>query len=173
MDLLLSRTEVIAIVPASKLTSNQPPRLSVWVRGALTGVALGLMVVFFIAWRLNPYEEDGTAKIQGTHRGLGLPPCTFLKQTGQPCPACGMTTSFALLVRGDVRNSLRANWVGTLLCAFGMLFVPWAAIVIVRGRSLFVRSLEAALIVFVSSLLVLMLLRWGIVLGSRWLAGEL
>src|SRR5262249_24340815 len=153
-------------VPASKLTSNRPPRLNVWVRGALTGVALGVLAVFFIAWQLNPYQEDGSARTEGTHqqKPLGLPPCTFLASTGRPCPACGMTTSFALLVRGDVGNSLRANWVGTLLCAFGMLFVPWAAAVVIRGRSLFVRSLEAALIVFVSSLLVLMLLRWGIVL---------
>jgi hypothetical protein len=157
----------------ARLMPNLPPPLNVWVRGALTGIALGLLVVFFIAWRLNPYQVDGSAKSHGTHQGLGLPPCTFLAQTGKPCPACGMTTSFSLLVRGDVLNSLRANWVGTLLCATGMLFVPWAAIVVVRGRSLFVRSLEMALIIFVCSLLVLMLLRWGIVLGLMWSAGEL
>ena len=49
-----------------------------------------------------------------THRQLGLPPCTFKEMTGLPCPSCGMTSSFALLVRGDVMNSLRANAVGTL-----------------------------------------------------------
>ena len=34
----------------------------------------------------------------GTHQQLGLPPCNFVTLTGYPCPACGMTTSFALLV---------------------------------------------------------------------------
>ena len=50
-----------------------------------------------------------------THTQLGMPPCNFVVMTGKPCPACGMTTSFALLVRGDVRASLRANWAGTLI----------------------------------------------------------
>ena len=48
-----------------------------------------------------------------THTQLGMPPCNFVVMTGKPCPACGMTTSFALLVRGDVGASLRANWAGT------------------------------------------------------------
>jgi len=154
---------------------KQPPRLNLWVRGALTGIALGLMFVFFIAWQLNPYEEDGTPRRNGTHqqKPLGMAPCTFLAQTGVPCPACGMTTSFALLVRGDVVNSLEANWVGTLLAATGMLFLPWAAISVVRGRSLFVRSLEMVLIVFVSSLLGLMLIRWAIVLGYLYYTGAI
>jgi hypothetical protein len=171
----LPRTEVNAIVPASK-SKYEPPPLGVWVRGALIGVVLGLAFVFTIAWLLNPYNEDGSAKTMGTHqdRPLGLQPCSFYTLTGGvPCPACGMTTSFALLVRGDVLNSLRANWVGTLLAAFGMLVIPWAVISVVRGRSLFIRSIEAALIVFVSSLLVLMLLRWGIVLLRLWYAGEI
>ena len=31
-----------------------------------------------------------------------MPPCNFVLMTGKPCPSCGMTTSFALLVRGDI-----------------------------------------------------------------------
>jgi putative effector of murein hydrolase LrgA (UPF0299 family) len=172
----LPRTEVNAIVPASKSNpAEPPPRLGIWVRGALTGVVLGLIFVFTMAWLLDPYNEDGSAKRMGTHQGkpLGLLPCSFYQGTGVPCPACGMTTSFALLVRGDVPNSLRANWVGTLLAAFGMLLIPWTVVSVVRNRSLFVRSLETALIIFISTLLVLMLLRWGIVLACMWHAGEL
>jgi len=52
----------------------------------------------------------------GTHRQLGMPACGFLLATGGPCPTCGMTTSFAHAVRG---NLLRAAFVqpgGLLLC---------------------------------------------------------
>ncbi len=153
-------------MPPSTLTTRHAPSgaLPLWVRGILLGMTLGLLVVFSIAWRLQPYAADGSAYRMATHRQLGLPPCSFADQTGYPCPACGMSTSFALLVRGDVLNSLRANWVGTMLAGFCLAFIPWALVGVVRGRSLFIRSLERGLIVVVTGLLVLMLLRWGLVL---------
>ena len=104
-----------------------------------------------------------------THRQLGLPPCTFKELTGLPCPSCGMTTSFALLIRGDVGNSLRANAVGTLLAAFCLTMIPWGLATVVRGRPLFIQSMERTLTLVVVTLLTLMLLRWGIVLGLHWL----
>jgi hypothetical protein len=81
-----------------------------------------------------------------------------------------MTTSFALLVRGDVVNSLRANWVGTLLASFCILLIPWAAGSIVRGQPLFIRSLEKSFLGVIIALLVLMLFRWGIVVLLVWLS---
>jgi len=45
----------------------------------------------------------------GTHQQLGLPPCTVRMLWGIRCPACGMTTSWAHLVRGQWRQSLAAN----------------------------------------------------------------
>jgi hypothetical protein len=33
----------------------------------------------------------------GTHLQLGLNTCSFMKLTGQPCPMCGATTTFALM----------------------------------------------------------------------------
>ena len=145
-----------------------PDRLALWVRTTLAGLAAGLVVVFTIAWWLDPYDPEGTPLRMATHRQLGLPPCSFADATGIPCPACGMTTSFALLVRGDVLNSLRANWVGTLLASFCLAFIPWAAVGVMRGRALFVRSLERGLIAAVTGLLVLMLFRWGLVLSLMW-----
>ena len=129
------------------------------------GVVIGLVGVFAIAIKLDPYQDDGAPRVIATHQQLGLPPCTFLEVTGVPCPACGMTTSFALLVRGDVMNSLRANWVGTLLACFCLAVIPWGIYAIVRGRSLFVRSLEKVLIGVVVTVLVLAMLRWGIVVA--------
>ena len=127
------------------------------------GIVVGLLGVFAIALALDPYQDDGSPRVMATHQQLGLPPCTFLEVTGVPCPACGMTTSFSLLVRGDVTNSLRANWVGTLLAVFCLAVIPWGVFGIVRGRSLFVRSLEKALIGVVIAVLVLTMLRWGVV----------
>jgi hypothetical protein len=74
-----------------------------------------------------------------------------------------MTTSFALLVRGDVMSSLRANSIGTLLAVFLLLVLPWAVVSIVQGRTLFFKSMERALTWTVASFLALLLLRWVIV----------
>ncbi|MFO0845235.1 MAG: DUF2752 domain-containing protein [Gemmataceae bacterium] len=139
------------------------------VRGLLAGVVLALTAVFAVAAWLNPYEADGTARRIATHQQLGLPPCTFAVVTGVPCPACGMTTSFALLAHGDVANSLRANWVGTLLAAFCALVLPWAAGGVVRGRPLFIRSMEKAILAVIITLLTLIMLRWVVVVAGIWL----
>jgi hypothetical protein len=147
------------------------PVLGPWVRGALVGIALGLTLVFVTAWRLNPYHPDGRARRMETHRELGLPPCNFKVTTGLPCPACGMTTSFALLVRGDVVNSLRANAVGTLLAVFSLLVIPWCLISFVLGRPLFLVSIEKTMAVIVLVFLGLTMLRWGIVLLYAWASG--
>src|SRR5579875_1177951 len=107
--------EVVEVIPLSRG----------WVRGSLLGLALGLSAVFAVACWLDPYDDDGSPRTLATHQQLGLPPCTFYFVTGLPCPACGMTTSFALLMHGDLRNSLRANAVGTLLAGFCLLLIPW------------------------------------------------
>src|SRR5580692_10658404 len=72
---------------------DPPPRLNLWVRGLLVGVALFLVAGFSLAIYLNPYKEDGTARKMETHRQLGLPECSFKEKTGMPCPSCGMTSS--------------------------------------------------------------------------------
>ena len=104
-----------------------------------------------------------------THTKLGLPPCAFKDTVGLPCPSCGMTTSFALLVRGDVWNSLRANAAGTLLALFCLALIPWNLASIFWERPVFILSLERALIRIVVGFLALILIRWVIVLGLAWL----
>jgi hypothetical protein len=135
-----------------------------WGRTILLALAGLVVLVFAIAFRLDPYRPDGTALMEETHRQLGLPPCTFRAATGLPCPSCGMSTSFALLVRGDLGNSLRANAVGTLLALFSLAFLPWALVSAYRGHMLFITSVEGAVTRLVVFFLVLMMLRWGIVL---------
>jgi hypothetical protein len=140
------------------------PRLARWVRGMLVLIAAGFAAVLGVAAWLNPYEADGTPRTMATHTQLGLPPCNMVILTGKACPACGMTTSFSLLAHGDVRNSLRANWAGTILALFVTALLPWAIASAVRGRYYFIRSGESLTTAIVVGILVLMLGRWGVVL---------
>ena len=146
----------------------RPGRRTTWlVRGFLVAMAASMALVFYLATRVQPYDADGTPLRMASHKSLGMPACRFQEMTGLPCPSCGMTTSFALLVRGDVVNSLRANWVGTGLAVFCMLFIPWSLLSVVRGRYLWVRNVEVVLGFLVGAFTVLMLGRWGIVLLLR------
>jgi hypothetical protein len=163
-------------MPPSQSTNEAPevildalPHLAWWVRGSLVGLVAGLVLVFFTAAHLNPYQGDGSARTMETHMQLGLPPCTFKTMTGGvPCPSCGMTTSFALLIRGDVWNSMRANFVGTLLASVCLLFIPWSLASVWLGRPVFITSMENALVRIVIVFLALMLLRWAVVLIWFW-----
>lgn len=138
-------------------------------RAFLVALALGLVALFAVAAWLDPYNPDGTPKDHGTHRQLGLPPCNFYRLTGMPCPSCGMTTSFALLMHGDVVASLRANAVGTLLALFLMAVAVWCLASAVRGTWVVVRRAETFVLKAVVVFMILALTRWGVVLGmARW-----
>lgn len=127
-------------------------------------VAGGLVAVFVTAIRLHPYDESGQPLRQETHLQLGMPPCKFYELFRKPCPACGMTTSFSLLMHGDLMASLRANFVGTLLALFCLGAIPWCVDAVVRGRYRWIRKLEPVMLVVVGITTVLMLVRWGLVL---------
>lgn len=145
------------------------PRTRWYVRIGLLIVGVGLIAVFGIATWLNPYDADGQPRTMATHRQLGIPECNFVTLTGKPCPSCGMTTSFALLVRGDIGASVKANWVGTLLAVFWAVLMPWALVSALCGRTLLIPRGRGELILtaVVGIFLVLMLARWGVVLLQR------
>lgn len=162
---------VLAIVPPPVMPnygSDQPlpviPVLRSWVRLILVVLAVLLIGVFALASWLQPYDENGAPRRDETHRQLGLPPCTFKLVTGKPCPSCGMTTSFALLMRGDVWHSLQANAAGTLLALLCLVFIPWGLACALFGRPFVIYSLERALTRLVILFLLVMLARWCIVL---------
>jgi len=131
----------------------------------LLAFAAALVTVFVIAVRINPYDDDGRPLRMGSHMRLGMPPCEFYVMFGKPCPSCGLTTSFALLLHGDIGNSLRANAVGTVMALFGLALVPWSLLISLRGRYIWVRSIERASLWAAGIFMVLLLARWGIVLG--------
>ena len=78
-----------------------------------------------------------------------------------------MTTSFAMWVRGDITNSLKANCIGTMLATYCGLVLVWCLISAVRGRFFLIRSVEGPVGISVAALTVFMLLRWGIVMAYR------
>jgi Protein of unknown function (DUF2752) len=141
---------------------NGGPRVARLVRASLLAVGLVLAGIFAVAFWLNPYNPDGTPRTMATHTQLGMPPCNFVVMTGKPCPACGMTTSFALLVRGDLSASLRANWAGTLIAVLWALTMVWAVASGLKGRPLFVPRGRGELVLTagVGVVLVLMVARW-------------
>jgi hypothetical protein len=80
-----------------------------------------------------------------------------------------MTTSFSLLIHGDVVNSLRANAVGTLLASFCLLLIPWCLVSAFLARPLFIVAIEPVLLRLIVGFLVLLLGRWVLVLTWIWL----
>ena len=90
--------------------------------------AVGIASVFGVALWLDP-DPRGF----GTHQQLGLPGCMFRSVTGLHCPHCGMTTSFCWFVRGNLRQSCRANPSGLLLAVASVLLLPWFVAVTLKG----------------------------------------
>ena len=147
--------------------NRRQPKLAKWVRAMLALMALGFVAVMGAAAYIHPYgtDEDGreVAKTMATHTQLGMEPCNMVVLTGKPCPACGMTTSFSLLVHGDPANSLRANWVGTILAIWWMTLIPWGFGSAIRGRLLFIRNGELWMTIALTIVLTLMCGRWAVI----------
>ncbi len=98
-------------------------------RIALVALALALLALLVTAGTLTP-----DARGHGTHQQLGLPPCTFYVIFQRPCPACGMTTSWAWFVRGEIGHAMAANAGGALLAGLSLIGVPWLSISALHGR---------------------------------------
>jgi Protein of unknown function (DUF2752) len=134
-----------------------------WIRIILVVLTVPWLMVFFVAIALiDPYPK-GAAEKSGVHQQLGLPPCSFKEVAGIPCPSCGMTTSFTLLMHADVWHSMQANFAGTALATFGVLFIPWAFASAFFGRFVFIRRMEVVVFRLAIVFLILLFGRWGIV----------
>jgi hypothetical protein len=89
----------------------------------------GLAALLAAALTLTPNRQG-----LGTHRQLGLPPCTVLTMFDIRCPTCGMTTSWSYTVRGQLGQAAAANCGGMLLAVLAILAVPWLLASGVWGR---------------------------------------
>ena len=92
-------------------------------------LAVVLLCPLVVAGILKPDRRG-----HGTHRQLGLPPCTVVVLFGQRCPTCGMTTAWSHLVRGQVLEAFRANVGGAILALVDLAAVPWLLWSAIRGR---------------------------------------
>lgn len=94
-------------------------------------VLVGAVVVALLAisLRLTP-DPYGL----GTHQQLGLPQCSVRQFLGIRCPSCGMTTSWAHMVRGQVLSAAKANCGGALLALLAATAGPWMLACGLRGR---------------------------------------
>ena len=89
-------------------------------RASVLAGGLALLGALLVASRLTP-DPRGL----GTHRQLGLPPCTSLIWFGMRCPACGMTTAWAHVMHGRPDAALQANAGGTLLALAAIPLALW------------------------------------------------
>src|SRR5262249_26118821 len=97
-------------------------------RCALALVAVTLLAGFLLARLLEPDPRG-----YGTHQRLGLPECTIRTLYAIPCPGCGMTTSFAHFVRGQFRDSVRANPAGCWMAGCCVVVMMWCLASAVSG----------------------------------------
>jgi hypothetical protein len=133
---------------------------------ALTFALMGLAVLG-VAARMTPSRDH-----LGTHRQLGLPPCSFAAMTGYPCPTCGMTTAYACLVRGQLIEAVRASIFGTVLAAgtAALVILGLACAVIGRYPNLNWYRVDAVKVVYFAALFLAaswaFKIAWGLLDGS-------
>ena len=111
-------------------------------------LAAGLvsLALLGVAAALEP-AADG----YGTHQQLGLPPCTSIVLFDAPCPACGMTTSWSRLLRGQLMGACDANLGGALLAIIALAYIPASCYFFFTGaatrREWFSLALACALVI--------------------------
>ncbi|MCC9604801.1 DUF2752 domain-containing protein [Blastopirellula sp. JC732] len=127
-----------------------------WFRRSLLGL-VGLIVAGLLgtAAMLTPNNQG-----LGTHQQLGLPPCSSRVWFGVRCPACGMTTSWAYLTKGNVVGSIRSNAAGFLLGLTAMASAPWLLVTAFRGRPPLGYPNEIVALVVVCSIAAVMVAEW-------------
>ncbi len=129
--------------------------LTVAVRLQLAVVGIGLASLLALAAWLKPNPAG-----YGTHRQLGLPPCTFRTLVGPQCPSCGMTTSWAHVMRLELGPAVRANAAGTALALLAVAGAPWLLASAVRGRWLIGFPSDGWIVFASVSMVALTLLDW-------------
>ena len=116
-----------------------------------------MLVPLAVAGVLRPDDRG-----HGTHQQMGLPPCTLVVLFGVRCPTCGMTTSWANLVRARPAEALSANLGGTLLCLADMAAVPWLLCTAITGRWILWKPRTEVVACGLALVLVVALIEWTV-----------
>lgn len=106
-------------------------RFSQGERAGLFCLGLFLFALLLTAAWLKP-DPAGL----GTHTQLGLPGCTMYTVIGIRCPGCGMTTSWAHTMNGNLSSAISANVGGVILCFLTILAFPCFLWMAIHGKSL-------------------------------------
>ena len=166
---ILRRISVFTVFPVVQQNTGQQNtgqqdtgKLAATARLALAAAALSLLVPLAVACWLRP-NPNGF----GTHRQLGLPPCTFMWLFGTRCPSCGMTTSWSHAVRGQWWQAIGCNAGGALLAAMAMTAGPWLFVSAARGRWLVARPSDRLVAVLATAVIAITLLDWLYRLGIQ------
>lgn len=117
-----------------ELGPGEPPDLPEVVearreRRLACGFAVAGILVFTVAAFLDPFDDQGRPRTHGTHQQLGLPACTLKSLTGVGCPSCGMTTTFALLMHGELVAAWHTNWAGCIVALLAAGATVWFTLV--------------------------------------------
>lgn len=122
---------------------------------AMVAVVLSAALLGVAAWMTpDPKGFD-------THTQLGLPRCGWPSAYGIPCPTCGMTTSFSLMVRGRLVQSFTTQPLGAMLAlaTFGVLLLGiWA---LITGRSWRLNTYRCTPLRIIFGGVVITLAAWG------------
>ncbi len=131
----------------------------------VAGIAVGSVLIGLLATAamLRPSQAGF-----GTHQQLGLPPCTIQVLYGVRCPACGMTTSWTHVTRGQPIAALRASVGGTLLAGLALVASPWLLVSGFRGRWIWRSPSEWTVAAISLALLLVTVVDWGCRLLAGW-----
>jgi hypothetical protein len=132
-------------------------------RLVVTGAGGVLLVLLAVALWLPPSPLG-----LGTHRQLGLPPCTLLDWYGFRCPSCGMTTSWSYLMRGQFVSAVQANAGGAMLAAAALVSGPWLLASGIRGRWISKLPADVWIITLTGVILATTLTQWILRLLLVW-----
>ena len=141
--------------------SIEPVRFDWVIRLPMVLFGFGLLTLFAIAWTLEPNPRGW-----GTHQQLGFPPCSLEVLLDIRCPACGMTTAWAHLIRGQLVDSFHANCGGALLAIVSMVVAPWMLISGLVGRWIVRPPNEWVVVAVAVAILLVTLVDWAVRLAS-------
>jgi Protein of unknown function (DUF2752) len=135
-----------------------------WLDRLVVGAAGCVMLTLLVTAACLTPSPQGL----GTHQQLGLPPCTLVAWFGIRCPSCGMTTSWAHLLRGHVVSAMQANTGGALLAIAAATCGPWLAASGLVGRWVIGPPRAGLTLAVGLTIVVVTLTQWTLRLSLGW-----